>query len=103
LPPSGEMRAYWRAAMAKFELNEHHLRLLEAACQAWDRMMQAPATLAEHGFDLYRRQRGVRIPFPQRQSCKDQPIAFRRACQMNLSADGNCDIETRACGVYPVG
>ena len=26
-----------------------------------------------------------------------------KPCQIDLSADGNCDIENHACGVYPAG
>jgi phage terminase small subunit len=34
---------------ADFDLEGHHLRLLQAAAEAWDRMQQARTALAEHG------------------------------------------------------
>jgi phage terminase small subunit len=74
------IRVSQRVAVAKLELDKHHLRLLEAACQAWDRMMQARAALAEHGLTYIDAKGDFAFPFPRRQSCKDQPIAFRRAC-----------------------
>jgi phage terminase small subunit len=74
------IRVSQRVAVAKLELDKHHLQLLEAACQAWDRMMQARAALAEHGLTYIDAKGDFAFPFPRRQSCKDQPIAFRRAC-----------------------
>ena len=36
---------WWRAIVRDYEFGPHHLRLLEAACGAWDRMEQARETL----------------------------------------------------------
>jgi hypothetical protein len=33
--------------LADYDLDPHHLHLLEAACDAWDRMVQARETLRE--------------------------------------------------------
>jgi hypothetical protein len=43
LPPvphhlSRLMREWWRQVTHDFELDGHHLRLLESRCRAWDRM-----------------------------------------------------------------
>jgi P27 family predicted phage terminase small subunit len=55
LPPehlSDEMKVWWNAVMAKFELDHHHLLLLQAACEAWDRMQEARRVVAEHGISF---------------------------------------------------
>src|SRR5262245_37500278 len=49
---SPAMQAWWRQVMANYALEPHHVHLLEAACGAWDRMMQACKVLAEHGPSL---------------------------------------------------
>jgi len=46
---STAMQAWWKQVMANYELESHHIHLLEAACGAWDRMMQARKVLAERG------------------------------------------------------
>jgi phage terminase small subunit len=35
-----------------FELGDHHLRLLEAICDSWDRMVEARAVLAREGLTI---------------------------------------------------
>jgi P27 family predicted phage terminase small subunit len=45
-------QAWWRAVVADYELMPHHLRLLEAAADAWERMLQARAVLQEEGLML---------------------------------------------------
>src|SRR5262249_585022 len=46
LPPapvhlSPAMRSWWDAVVRDYELDVHHLKILEAAADAWDRMAQA--------------------------------------------------------------
>lgn len=43
------MRAFWSRILDDYELADHHLRVLQAACEAWDRMVQARELLAEAG------------------------------------------------------
>ena len=57
LPPAPDhlspaMQAWWQAVVRDYELDPHHLRLLEAACDAWDRMVQARETLSEEGLTV---------------------------------------------------
>jgi P27 family predicted phage terminase small subunit len=55
LPPdhlSPAMQQWWRQVMADYELEPHHLHVLEAACDAWDRMVQARTVLAREGLTV---------------------------------------------------
>lgn len=44
-----ETAAWWRVVTRDYDLEMHHLRMLEAACRAWDRMEQAREILARDG------------------------------------------------------
>jgi len=46
---SDEATAWWRDVLRDYALEAHHLRLLQAASEAWDRMQQARQALADHG------------------------------------------------------
>jgi len=39
----------WQEVTAKYELEAHHLRLLESACGCWDRVTEARAALRKDG------------------------------------------------------
>jgi P27 family predicted phage terminase small subunit len=43
---------WWRAIVSSFELEPHHLHLLEAAADAWERMTQARETVRREGLTL---------------------------------------------------
>lgn len=42
-------RAWFKQIVADFDLEPHHVRLLEAACRSWDRAEEARARVAEDG------------------------------------------------------
>jgi phage terminase small subunit len=44
-----ETQAWWRAIVADYDLEPHHLKLLEAASDAWDRMIAARELLLAEG------------------------------------------------------
>ncbi len=50
-PPhlTAEASAWWETTVESFDLDEHHLRLLRLACEAWDRGQAARLVLAEKG------------------------------------------------------
>lgn len=51
-PPSHlseEACEWWRSVVSDYDLEAHHLRLLQAAAESWDRMQQARQALADHG------------------------------------------------------
>jgi P27 family predicted phage terminase small subunit len=48
LSPSA--RQWWRTTVDRYVLQEHHLRLLQLACEAWDEAQKAREQLAREGF-----------------------------------------------------
>jgi hypothetical protein len=38
---SDEMQSWYRQIAGDYELQSHYYRLLQAACEAWDRMQEA--------------------------------------------------------------
>lgn len=51
-------RAWWRSVVDRWELDEHHVRLLTLACEAWDRGREARALLERDGLTLPTRDGG---------------------------------------------
>jgi P27 family predicted phage terminase small subunit len=49
---SPAMRKWWTTVTHTFVLEHHHLLLLEAACDAWDRTVQARETLRREGLSV---------------------------------------------------
>jgi P27 family predicted phage terminase small subunit len=57
LPPppdhlSAAMQTWWRRAVADYDFDPHHVLVLEAACDAWDRMVQARTTIIAEGLTV---------------------------------------------------
>jgi P27 family predicted phage terminase small subunit len=44
--------AWWRTTVERFVLEEHHLRLLQLCCEAWDRAQAARAQLDRDGLTV---------------------------------------------------
>jgi P27 family predicted phage terminase small subunit len=61
LSPSA--RQWWRATVDRNELEEHHLRLLQLVCEAWDRAQTAREQLQREGLTVAGREGGIR-PHP---------------------------------------
>jgi phage terminase small subunit len=60
-----------------FELDEHHLRLLTLACEAWDRAVQSRELIARHGL-TYQDRFGCPKARPEVAIERDSRIAFAR-------------------------
>ena len=60
-----------------YELEEHHVKLLTAACEAWDRHQQAREALEQRGL-VYIDSRGVPHSRPEVAVERDSRIAFAR-------------------------
>jgi phage terminase small subunit len=70
-----------------FELEQHHLRLLQLAAEAWDRAEQAREALAEHGLTFDDRF-GAPHARPEVAVERDSRIAFTRLLR-ELDLDGD--------------
>jgi P27 family predicted phage terminase small subunit len=46
---SDEAAAWWRSVLEDYSLEPHHLKLLQAAAEAWDRCQQAREAIAKDG------------------------------------------------------
>jgi P27 family predicted phage terminase small subunit len=46
---SDEAQSWWRKVTADFVLEAHHLKLLQAACEGWDRCQQAREVIDKEG------------------------------------------------------
>jgi P27 family predicted phage terminase small subunit len=73
---SEAMQAWWRSVMDAYELQPHHEHLLEAACDAWDRMVQARETLREDGLTVTTKSGTKRHPAADIE--RDSRLAFAR-------------------------
>jgi P27 family predicted phage terminase small subunit len=54
-PPNhltAETAHWWRQVVSEYELQPHHLKILEAAADSWDRMAQARATVLADGLTV---------------------------------------------------
>lgn len=77
---------WWRHVIAQYELEEHHERLLTAACEAWDLMTRSRVAVAEAGLTVVDRY-GQLKPHPLLAVEKDSRIAFARLVR-ELDLDG---------------
>ncbi|MCP1844409.1 phage terminase small subunit [Bradyrhizobium sp. USDA 4538] len=63
--------------MRDYQLDPHHLRLLQAACEAWDRAEEAQRLLSSDGLVISGREGGMR-PHPAVAIRRDAEISFAR-------------------------
>jgi P27 family predicted phage terminase small subunit len=54
---------WWTTTVEAYVLQEHHLRLLQLCCEAWDRAQEARAQLEDEGLTVPGREGGLR-PHP---------------------------------------
>jgi len=79
-PPShlsSSAQQWWRTVVDRYRLEEHHLRLLQLACEAWDRNQQARERVAEEGLTVFGREGGMR-PHPAVAIERDSRLAVAR-------------------------
>lgn len=91
-PPShlgADAKAWWRSVMRDYSLEPHHQHLLQAACEAWDRMQQARQALDDHGGLTFTDDRGVIRAHPAVAMERDARVAFARLVrELDLDAGG---------------
>jgi phage terminase small subunit len=73
---SPSTRQWWQTVLDRYVLEEHHLRLLQLACEAWDRGQKAREQLEQEGLTMSGRQ-GVR-PHPCIAIERDARLAVAR-------------------------
>ncbi len=86
---SDEARAMWRRVVSEYELDASaHLPILQIALEAWDRLQQARAEIAEGGLTFTNEQTGMQHPAPALRIERDSMQAFRLAWkQLGLEAE----------------
>jgi P27 family predicted phage terminase small subunit len=93
-------REWWRSVVRDYQLEPHHLRLLQAACEAWDRLQQAREQLLRDGLTIGGREGGMRA-HPCVSIERDSRIAFARLIR-ELDLDVEPPATTRT-GPIPLG
>lgn len=81
-------RAWWEAVVSDWQLEEHHIRLLTLAGEAWDRCQQARELIAKEGLTVPTKAGGPRL-HPAVRVEQDARIAFARLIReldLDLSA-----------------
>lgn len=74
---SPEAREWFRRVDAEYKLEEHHLKLLQLAAEAWDRCTEARGILAKDGI-IFTDVRGKPRPHPAVAIERDARLAFAR-------------------------
>jgi P27 family predicted phage terminase small subunit len=90
------MAAWWRQVVEAYDLDPHHLRLLESACDAWDRMVQAREALRRDGLTV----QGAQGPktHPAANVERDSRMAFARLVR---ELDLDCEAPQERAGWRP--
>jgi P27 family predicted phage terminase small subunit len=80
-------RVWWRQVLKDYALESHHLRLLQAAGECWDRLQQARETLDRDGLVIEGREGGMR-PHPCVAIERDARTGFARLLrELDLDVD----------------
>jgi len=86
---SDAAKHWWQSVVRDYALEPHHRHLLQAACEAWDRMQQARQALADHGGLTFTDERGVIRAHPAVAMERDARVAFARLVrELDLDAGG---------------
>jgi P27 family predicted phage terminase small subunit len=84
---SKEAKRWWASVVADYELEPHHLHLLQAACEAWDRCQQAREVVSREGI-TFRTANGDVRTHPAVTIEKDARIVFARLVrELDLDAE----------------
>ncbi|MGH9320572.1 MAG: P27 family phage terminase small subunit [Vicinamibacteria bacterium] len=96
-PPShlsADVRKWWSYVVSEYQLEAHHVRLLTAACGAWDRANEARRILAKEGIIVHDRW-GQPKAHPAVAIERDSRIAFARLLRELGLDDGPAELDTR--------
>jgi P27 family predicted phage terminase small subunit len=75
---SDEAREWWRLVNRDYELEPHHLRLLQLAAEAWDTGQAAREALAAEGLTFHDRHGQIK-PHPAAAMQREAAASFMRA------------------------
>lgn len=88
---SAEASAWWNIVVRDYSLEHHHLRLLQAACEAWDRMQEARKALEAHGL-IFMDTKGDPKTRPEVAIERDSRVAFARLVrELDLDVEAPAD------------
>jgi P27 family predicted phage terminase small subunit len=80
-------QAWWKQILTNHRLEHHQLRILQAACEAWDVYRVASDDLKKHGL-VYADPRGMIRARPETSIARDARTSFLRALrEMHLDDD----------------
>ncbi len=88
-----ETAHWWRAVLRDYELEDHHIRLLQAACEAWDRLQQAREQIDREGLTIATADGGLKAHLAVAIE-RDARLAFARLVR-ELDLDAGAPSETR--------
>lgn len=74
---SQSSREWWASVLRDYSLEPHHLRLLQAAAESWDRFQQARETIARDGLTVPTADGGLKA-HPCVAIERDSRLAFAR-------------------------
>jgi P27 family predicted phage terminase small subunit len=84
---SATTRQWWRSVVERWELEQHHVRLLTLACESWDRGEQARELVAREGLTVPTRDGGAKL-HPAVRVETDCRLAFARLIrELDLDLD----------------
>jgi P27 family predicted phage terminase small subunit len=72
-----QTRDWFASLVESYDFESHHLRLLQNACECWDRAQDARESLAEHGL-TYTNARGEPKARPETSIARDAMALFAR-------------------------
>jgi phage terminase small subunit len=80
------MQGWWRQVMTDYQLDRHHLLLLQSACEAFDRAAEARETLAREGLTVVTKHGTKKHPAADIE--RDQKTLFARLIrELDLDAE----------------
>lgn len=94
-PPhlSKETAAWWKEVLAEFDFEGHHIKLLQKACESWDRSEMARKAILQFGL-TYEDRFGSPHARPEIAIERDSRIAFARLVR-EIGMDVSTPIESR--------
>jgi phage terminase small subunit len=91
---SPDMQAWWRALTKTWGFDQPHLRILQAAAESWDRMVQAQALVTAEGLTVVDRFGQAKI-HPAFGVERDSRVAFLRAVRELALSDDDMPLDSR--------